>query len=245
SGGADQAGLTSRPRPERPPGPTVSGVKRPAAATAVIVDEWPLVRLGMVQALRQAQVTVVAAVAEGDEGVRRVLAHGASTLLLGAHRDLAVAESVRRAKALAVPPRVVVLLDQIGRPQLEALRAVGVDALLSRSIGPEELAAALARVAAGERVVAPVLLPLLFEVLGPRGGEPGVGGGAAGDVGLTRKELEVLARMGEGRSNREIAEALFVTPATVKTHLGHIYAKLGVATRQEAMARAVALGLLG
>ena len=61
---------------------------------------------------------------------------------------------------------------------------------------------------------------------------------------LTRKELEVLARLAEGRSNREIAGALYVTPATVKTHLAHIYTKLGVTGRQEALARAVALGLL-
>lgn len=236
-------------------GPTAySGrVHRPVTATAVIVDEWPLVRLGIAQALRSVDVAVVAAVADGEEGVRRVQAHGASTLLLGAHRDMSLVESVRRARALASPPQVLVLLDQIDRTGLEALRAVGVEALLSRSVGPEELADALRRVAAGERVVTPTLMPLLFEVLGPGAGVEHLGQQGTGAPGeradggatsLTRKEREVLARLAEGRSNREIAELLFVTPATVKTHLGHIYAKLGVGTRQEATARAVAIGLL-
>jgi len=220
-------------------------VQRPVTATAVVVDEWALVRLGMVQALRSAEVTVVAAVAGGEEGVRRVQAHGASMLLLGAHRDVALVDSVRRARALASPPHVLVLLDQIDRVGLEALRAVGVEALLSRSVGPEELADALRRVAGGERVVTPTLLPLLFEVIGSAAAVADADTAGSDSGLLTRKEREVLACLAEGRSNREIAELLFVTPATVKTHLGHIYTKLGVATRQEARARAVAIGLVG
>lgn len=218
--------------------------------TAVAVDEWPLVRLGISQALRAIDITVVAQVALGDEGVRAVASTGAGYLLLGNHRDLSLAESARRAKVLASPPKVLVLVDHIGRDDLLALRAVGIDALLPRSVGAAELAAAVRRVAQGERVVAPALLSLLVGALGPT---PEGGRGAA-DVGrpqpgwaesLTRKELEVLARLAEGRSNREIAAALFVTQATVKSHLAHIYVKLGVAGRQAAMARAVALGLLG
>ncbi len=95
-------------------------------------------------------------------------------------------------------------------------------------------------------MVAPALLSLLMGVIAPA--DPALAGaersGSHREV-LTRKELEVLARLAEGRSNREIADALFVTPATVKSHLAHIYVKLGVTGRQEAMARAVALGLLG
>jgi DNA-binding CsgD family transcriptional regulator len=62
---------------------------------------------------------------------------------------------------------------------------------------------------------------------------------------LTPKERQVLAWVARGHSNKEIAEGLFMAPGTVKTHLAHIYAKLGVGDRHEAMARAIALGLLG
>jgi LuxR family maltose regulon positive regulatory protein len=61
---------------------------------------------------------------------------------------------------------------------------------------------------------------------------------------LTFKEGQVLARLARGESNAAIAEALYISPATVKSHLASIYAKLDVRTRHEATSRAVALGLL-
>lgn len=215
--------------------------------TAVAVDEWPLVRLGIIQALRIVGVSVVAEVGQGQDGVRAVESSGAGYLLLGSHRDQSLAETARRANALASPPKVLVLVDQIGREDLLALRAVGIDALLPRSVGAVELGAAIRKVAQGERVVAPALLSLLVGLLGPAAGaeDRQRGRASAGADPLTRKELEVLARLAEGRSNREIADALYVTQATVKSHLAHIYVKLGVPGRQAAMARAVALGLLG
>ncbi len=213
-----------------------------ATSTAVVVDEWPLVRVGMVHALRSAGVAVVAQAGTGEEGVRQVHARGAGYLLLGAHGDLAPTEAARRAKALATPPRVVLLLEQVDREELSALAAAGVDAFLVRSIHPAELAAAIRRVTKGERVVAAPLVSLLVGGLNLDRQAEETSDGPGTD--LTRKELEVLLRLAEGRSNREIAEVLFVTPATVKTHLAHIYAKLEVAGRQQATERAVALGLL-
>lgn len=212
--------------------------------SAVVVDEWPLVRLGVAQVLRAMGIAVVAEVAKAEDGVRAADGR-AHYVLLGSCRDLSLAEAARRAKSLRPPPRVLVLVDHIGRGELGALRAVGIDALLPRSAAPAELSDAIGRVAKGERVVAPALLSLLMGVIAPA--DPAVGGERSGShrEALTRKELEVLARLAEGRSNREIADALFVTPATVKSHLAHIYVKLGVTGRQEAMARAVALGLLG
>lgn len=218
---------------------------RTGGPSAVVVDEWPLVRLGVAQVLRAMGIAVAAEVAKAEDGVRAADGR-ADYVLLGSCRDLSLAEAARRAKSLRPPPRVLVLVDHIGRGELGALRAVGIDALLPRSAAPDELSDALGRVARGERVVAPALLSLLMGVIAPA--DPAAGGaerpGSHREV-LTRKELEVLARLAEGRSNREIADALFVTPATVKSHLAHIYVKLGVTGRQEAMARAVALGLLG
>lgn len=211
----------------------------------MVVDEWPLVRLGVVQVLRSLDIAVAAEVATAEDGVRAAGNGGARFFLLGACRDLALSDAARQVKSLAAPPRVLVLVDHIGRGELGALRAVGIDALLPRSAAPAELADALRRVAAGERVVAPALLSLLMGVIAPAEPGPAAAGAAGHREALTRKELQVLARLAEGRSNREIADALFVTPATVKSHLAHIYVKLGVTGRQEAMARAVALGLLG
>lgn len=214
-------------------------------ASAVVVDEWPLVRLGIGQALRSLSIRVEIELSGAADAVRRLVEAEVGWLILGTYRDVSATDVIRKARALDRPPRVVVLLDQVNRESLASLLSLGVDALLVRSVGPEELADAVGRVAKGERVVAPSLLPLLVGVLGttgPEGDEAGDGGAAEG--GLTRKELEVLTRLAEGRSNRDIADALYVTPATVKTHLAHIYTKLGVTGRQEAVARAVELGLL-
>ena len=214
-------------------------------ASAVVVDEWPLVRLGIGQALRSLSIRVAGEVSQAADGVRIAADQGAEWLLLGTHRDIPTIEAVRRARNAPVVPRVVVLMDTVTREGLASLLSMGVDALLVRSVGPEELADAVSRVARGERVVAPSLLPLLVGVLGTTGeADEGDDGGTVGEGGLTRKELEVLTRLAEGRSNKEIADALYVAPATIKTHLAHIYTKLGVAGRQEAVARAVELGLL-
>lgn len=213
-----------------------------APSTAIVVDEWPLVRVGMVQALHGAGIAVVAQTGNAEEGVRQVQARGADYLLLGAHGDLGPTEGARRAKALSPPPRVVVLLEQVSREDLGVLAAIGVDAFLVRSVHPAELAAALRRVIKGERVVAAPLLSLL--VGGMTFDDASQPAPVDGGSTLTRKEVEVLVRLAEGRSNREIAEVLFVTPATVKTHLAHIYAKLEATGRQQAVERALALGLL-
>jgi DNA-binding NarL/FixJ family response regulator len=207
--------------------------------TAVIVDEWPLVRLGVAQTVQARGIRVVAQVAHGEEAVHTAQAMGAGYLFLGSARDASTPELVRRAVTGDPSLRVLLLLDHPSRDELAAVLSLGVDALLLRTVRPEELSDALDRIGRGERVVAPALLPLLVGLLGPVGDED-----ASSDGGLTRKELEVLARLAEGMSNREIAAALYVTPATVKSHLAHIYTKLGAAGRQQALARAVALGLL-
>jgi ATP/maltotriose-dependent transcriptional regulator MalT len=66
-----------------------------------------------------------------------------------------------------------------------------------------------------------------------------------GSGALSGRETDVLALVAKGRSNREIARALFVSEATVKTHLGHVYTKLGVNDRASAVATAYDRGLLG
>jgi ATP/maltotriose-dependent transcriptional regulator MalT len=90
----------------------------------------------------------------------------------------------------------------------------------------------------GERVVAPALLSTLVGAMGPVNED-------VDESSLTVREREVLALLAEGQSNREIASSLYVSLPTVKTHLAHIYAKLGAKNRNEALGRAVALGLLG
>jgi DNA-binding NarL/FixJ family response regulator len=206
------------------------------ANRAAIVDQWALVRLGIRAVLTAREVETVVEFEHGRDGIAWARAERADLLVLGNHLDRPALDVVTEAATLDPPPHVALLLTNPSKEELSALLAAGADALLVRSVGGEELSAALDKVEAGERVIAPALLPLLVGAVAPSAPTP--------DSLLTAKEREVLASLAAGRSNQEIAEALFVTRATVKTHLAHIYAKLEAKDRHEAIARAVALGLL-
>src|SRR6266700_2042676 len=173
----------------------------------------------------------------GAAAPRAACDSGAGLLVLGATSDLPARLAVTRAKAPQEPPTVLALASLPDPEELAGLLAAGVDGLLLRSTGVAELADALELLRGGERAVAPALLPLLVGVIGLAAVGPG-------EPLLTEKEREVLARLAEGGSNRAIAEALSVSPATVKTHLAHIYEKLGASDRRDALVRAIALGIL-
>jgi DNA-binding NarL/FixJ family response regulator len=211
------------------------------AAGALVVDRWALVRLGIAAVLRTVAVPVVAEAEQGRDGLQEARRTGAGLLIVGLVDDLSLPDFVRQAKALEHAPGVICLVTQLDRDELGALLASGADGVLVRSAAGDELATAVGSVVAGERSLSPAVLALAAQ--GPA--RTGLtADGVDGSV-LTAKEREVLVMLAAGSANKDIAGALFVTPATVKTHLSHIYAKLGVGDRYEAVARAVALGLLG
>lgn len=207
-----------------------------------------MLRLGVARVLQAADIRVVGEAAARVEGIRLVRTEEAHLVLLGDHLGADVVDAVREAKALPTAPLVIVLVGQAVREDLVALIGAGADGLLARSAGPDELTDAVTRVLDGERAVSTAFLPLVIGTM-VAAREGGRGDSAsnpipAADSLLTAKEREVLGWLADGRSNQEIADALFVTPATVKTHLAHIYAKLEVKGRHQALARAVALGYL-
>ena len=204
---------------------------------AVIVDQWALVRLGIGAVLRSLEVRIVGDEASAREGLQVARVVQPDLMVFGSHLDVAVSEAVRKASALLPPPKILVLLDATTRDELAAVFSSGADGALLRSASGEELSDALTRLLAGERVLAPAFVSVLAGVMST----PGDGGQ---DNSLTPKEREVLALLAQGRSNREIAEALFISAATVKTHLSHLYEKLGVRDRQQAITQALAEGFL-
>jgi DNA-binding NarL/FixJ family response regulator len=196
-----------------------------------------MIRIGLTRVLQGMGVRVVGETGQGPEGLAHVKSGSVTLFIVGQHPGSTV-DLVRQAKNERVPPVVAVLVSQEGRDDLGALLSAGVDGLWLRSIGPDELVQAVGRLLDGERVISPVLLPALVGLVA------GTDDRSGSDNPLTSKEREVLAGLAGGSSNQEIATLLFMSGATVKTHLAHIYAKLGVNSRHEALARAVALGLL-
>ena len=210
------------------------------ADAAVVVDRWPLVRLGVAGVLRNEGFSLVAEAAKVGEGLLLQRVRGAGLLVFGSPADGLSASAIRAAKRDEAAPRIVVLVSSGTGADVSTLFAAGVDGLVVASTGPVELADVLARVRRGERVVGPALGPGLVR----REGDEETAPPEQRDGPLTMKELEVLDLLAKGLSNKQIGNALVVSDSTVRTHLQHIYGKLDVHGRHGALSRAVELGLL-
>ena len=198
-----------------------------------------MIRIGLSRVLGSVGVRTVAEVADAAEALRVLRVETAELLVIGEHAG-DTTSFVREVAGLSQPPQIMVILSSVGPDELRGLLDAGAASLLTRSVGPDELIDAVRRVAAGERVLAPGLLARLFDSDSrpPRTGTTEL-------TVLTPKEREVTSLLAKGFTTAEIAGALYVSEATIKTHLGHIYAKLGAHGRREAVARAVALGIIG
>ncbi|HEX5267740.1 MAG TPA: response regulator transcription factor [Acidimicrobiales bacterium] len=209
-----------------------------APTTLVVVDQWPLVRMGIGRALPTISFRLLEEL--GSAGRARVVIRSRrpALVVLGAHLEEDPAAVTQVAKDAGA--RVVALVDRARRPELVALATAGADGILAASSTGEELLAGVRTVLDGGRALSPSLVPALAGVVTPTGSTT-----PDGAADLTDRERQILAHLVRGARNREIAEDLFLSPATVKTHLNHIYVKLEVRGRQEAAARALELGLVG
>jgi DNA-binding NarL/FixJ family response regulator len=201
----------------------------------LIVDDHPIIRAG-VRSLFAATsgVEVVGEAATGEEAVALARHLGPDVVLC----DLRLgegADGIRTTAALRAldPPPAVVILTTFDR-DAEILGAIeaGAAGYVLKDAPPEAIVRAVHDAAAGRLALTPELSARVVQVLRePR-------------VRLTDRELDVLRLLATGASNPEIAKTLFVTEATVKTHLVHIFGKLGVDSRSRAVAVAQERGIL-
>src|SRR3954469_13536444 len=206
--------------------------------TAVVVDEWELVGAGVSGVLAELGVATVARARDSRAGVRAARQAKADIVVMGTCTDGPLGQGLRAARALNPMPRVFLLVTAADHDELPHLLASGADAILIRSSTLEELADSFGRAVKGERVIAPALLPTLLGSVTPKLLAPS-------KKVLTKREEDMLSRIAQGRTNREIAEELFLGEETVKSHLSKLYAKLDATDRRDAVARALAVGLLG
>jgi DNA-binding NarL/FixJ family response regulator len=210
-----------------------------AGLTAVVVDEWALYRQGVASVLRNLGIEVVGEASGASDGMMKLWSARPDLLVAGSPAHSRLPELVAEAKKAYPDLRVLALLPVSEAGKVRPVLSSGADAVLTRLASPEELESAVRKVAAGERVVAAAALTVLVGTAqktadGPGGAHP-----------LTVKEREVLDLLAKGLSNREIAGTLVISTATVKSHLAHIYEKLGAKSRQDAVGRAIEQGLLG
>jgi DNA-binding NarL/FixJ family response regulator len=209
---------------------------------AIVVDQLELFRLGLRTVLEELGINVVAQAVRAVDGYRLAHTERAELVIVGKTADLKKKQPLIDAKKKNPQLKVMMLLDQAQMQDVALLVGYGIDALLLRSAKGNEIADAIHRLDNGERVVASALAVGTLGRVGPVDADLSE---APERSGLSPKELEVLAELATGASYKEIAEAMTVSQATVKTHLVHIYAKLEVKNRNQAVSRALALGLLG
>ena len=205
---------------------------------AIVGDELELARLGVSAVLRAQGLDVVAETHSGRELASVAALEQPDLVVVGQPADLSLVDTVRRVMKVRPAPLVVALLGPGQEDHVGILVALGARGIALRSGAADELAAVFASVLKGEPYVVSALQSSLAGSVKPRPLDERT------TELLSTREREVLACLAQGRSNREIAETLSVTLATVKSHLVRIYAKLGATNRNECLGRAVSLGLL-
>jgi DNA-binding NarL/FixJ family response regulator len=151
-------------------------------------------------------------------------------------------ETTRRLLADDLAPRVLMLTTFDEDEYVYDAMKSGASGFLLKDIGPEQLAEAVRVVAAGDALLAPAITRRLIEEFVRR---PPPGSGPPVELSeLTERELEVLKLIARGLSNAEIASTLFVSEATVKTHITHLLTKLNLRDRVQAVVLAYESGLV-
>jgi len=211
----------------------------PETIRILVVDDHAVVREGLRAFLDlQDGFEVVGEAGDGDEAVSAAERLRPDVVLMDLvmpRRDGVAAMRVLRDRVPGV--RVIVLTSFLDEDKLlPALRA-GAAGYLLKNAQPDELERAVRAAHAGEAVLDPVVAARLVEALA-------AGGDADPIDRLTPREREVLQLVGRGFPNKRIARELELAEKTVKTHVGHVLAKLGVTDRTQAAVIAVRAGLV-
>ncbi|MEV0135536.1 response regulator transcription factor [Dactylosporangium sp. NPDC050688] len=209
----------------------------------LLADDEAIVRAGLRMLISdEPDLEVVGEAADGHEALRAVAALRPDVVLMDARMPGLDGIAAARAIAEAHPAVKVLVLTTFDEEVLldGALRA-GVAGFLLKVSPPEQLLDALREVAAGRGLIDPAVVP---RVIGGYARAPQAPARAAALDRLTGREAEVLALVGRGLSNAEVAARLFLGETTVKTHLGRALDKLGLRDRPQAIAFAYESGLI-
>lgn len=202
----------------------------------LIVDDHPLMRAGLTALFEtDPAIDVIAAVGTTAEAVTEAKRTQPDVVLMDLqfNRVFEGAQATREIRELPHPPAVLILTNfDTDADIIEAIEA-GAAGYLLKDAAPEEITAAIHAAAAGQTALAPsVASRLLARMQKPH-------------TSLSGRELEVLRLVADGHSNTDIARRLHLSETTVKSHLAHIYPKLGVNSRTAAVAAARQVGIIG
>lgn len=203
-----------------------------------IVDDHELVRYALRTLLEgEPDIEVIGEASDGEGAVTAVCAGPPDVLLLDLRMPgLAGVEVCRRIKEKCADVRVLVLTSFDEDDEVFGVLAAGASGYIMKDTRPEVVVQAVRSVADGQAVFDQTVAARV--IAGPSEAD------AVPTEGLSERELEVLALMAEGKSNKEIARTLWISDTTVKTHVSHILRKLGQADRTQAVLKAVRTGIV-
>lgn len=210
----------------------------------LVADDQTVVREGLRTLLSLLpDIEVVATAADGWQAVELTRLHHPDVILM----DLRMprvdgVEATRLVRAEHPSTQVVVLTTYDDDESIMGALQAGARGYLTKDAEAEEIRRAIQAVTAGDAVMEPAVQARLLDAIA-RGPRPAAPTPAALPDGLTRREAEVLTLIAQGLSNQEIASRLFVSEATVKTHINNLFSKTGVRDRAQAVAYAYRHGL--
>ncbi len=201
----------------------------------VIADDHPVVRAGLHAVLdAAADIDVIGEAATPAEAVALAASEDRVLVLMELQfgQERTGADATRQIRAAEAAPYVLILTTYDSDGDILSAVEAGASGYLLKDAPPAELLAAVRAAAAGESALAPAVASrLLARMRAPR-------------VSLSSREIEVLRLVADGASNTDVAARLHITDATVKSHLVHVFSKLGVSSRTGAVSAARELGVL-
>lgn len=208
----------------------------------LVVDDQDLVRHGLRMILELGGVEVVGEAADGAQAVARAEELRPDIVLMDLRMPVMDGVEATRRIVAAGTSTVLALTTFDTDEHVAAAIGAGAVGFLLKDVTAEGLVAAVRRGAAGEPVVAPPVLARLMEHFSAQ--PPLPTRTPPGFEELSEREQEILAMIGAGRSNAEIAAELVISMATVKTHVRHVFAKLDLRDRAQAVIVAREAGLV-
>lgn len=217
---------------------TEIGFRRKFAMDSIrilIADDHPVVREGLAGMLAtQPDFQLVGQANNGLQAIQMAAQLKPTLIIMDLHMpQMDGLTAIRAIKEQGLPCHILVLTTYDNDTDIVPAIEAGATGYLLKDIPREELFKAIRSAAKGEAVLAPVVAALLLKQMR-----------APAEERLSQREIEVLQLVAQGHSNQEIAKRLHVSNATIKTHLIHIYDKLGVDDRTAAVTAALARGIL-